>query len=243
MPADFEGLGDLSSEIRTLTIADGNGCARLFRYDEDRRALLLERLGRKLNDLGLPVRAQLEIICTTLPRLWNASTGNAQLQSGSDKGRWLADDIACAWEDLDRPCSARVIDRALSFAENRISRFDAERAVLVHGDAHGWNTLEDGMGSFKFVDPDGLIAEREYDLAIPMREFNDELLAGDAVQLGQERCRFLSQLTGTDVDAIWEWGFIERVSSSLLLKREGHEQLAQDFLTVAEQFAEANSSA
>ena len=231
MPAEFTSLGDLSNEIRTLTIADGHGCARLFRHDEERRALLLERLGRKLDDLGLPVQRQLEIICATLPRLWDASPGDVELQSGAAKGRWLADDIACAWDELDRPCSSRVID--------------VERAVLVHGDAHGWNTLEEHEGSsqFKFVDPDGLIAEREYDLAIPMREFNDELLAGDALQLGQQRCRLLSHLTGTDAAAIWEWGFIERVSTALLLVREGHAELAADFLAVAEAWATSNSSA
>ena len=212
MPIEFESLGDLSSEIRTLLLAGGNGCARLLRHNEERRVLLLERLGRKLNDLGLPVQSQLETICTTLPFLWDASTNGADLQSGADKGRWLADDIARMWEALERPCSVRVIDRALSFAENRIAQFDPERAVLVHGDAHGWNTLEASPGSsaFKFVDPDGLIAEREYDLAIPMREFNEELLEGDALSIGQERCRFLSRLTGTDANAIWEWGFIEQ---------------------------------
>src|SRR2546421_653648 len=82
-------------------------------------------------------------VCTTLERLWSLAPGEARLPSGAEKGRWLADDIARAWEELDRPCSARVIDRALSFAENRIAKFDVERAVLVHGDAHGWNTLEE----------------------------------------------------------------------------------------------------
>jgi len=238
MPAELEGLGDLSSEIRTLKIAGGHGCARLYRHDEDRRALLIEQLGRKLDDLDHPVQSQLEIICATLPQLWNASIGDVELWSGAEKGRWLADDIARKWEELDRPCSARVIDRALSFAANRIARFDPERAVLVHGDAHGWNTLEEHEGSsrFKFVDPDGLIAEREYDLAIPMREFNDELLAGDALAIGQERARFLSRLTGTDAAAIWEWGFIERVSSGLLCLQEGHD-FAQPFLDIAELWA------
>jgi streptomycin 6-kinase len=243
MPAEFDSLGDLSSEIRLLEIADGRGCARLLDHDGDRRALLLERLGRKLDDLALPVQVQLEIICTTLEGLWSLAPGNAELQSGADKGRWLAEDIARKWEELDRPCSARVIDQALAFAENRIARFDRERAVLVHGDAHGWNTLEESEGSprFKFVDPDGLIAEREYDLAIPMREYNDELLAGDAVRVGEARCRLLSRLTNTDVGAIWEWGFIERVSTGLLSLQEGHE-FAPRVLEVAEQWATARNS-
>jgi streptomycin 6-kinase len=238
MPAEFDSLGDFSSEIRTLMAAGGNGCVRLLRHDDERRAVLMERLGRKLADLGKSVQSQVEIICATLPQLWNASTGDVAFQSGADKGRWLADDLARKWEALGRPCSDRVVDRALSFAEHRIERFDADRAVLVHGDAHSWNTLEahDGASQFKFVDPDGLLAEREYDLAIPMREFNEELLAGDALSIGQERCRFLAQLTGTDANAIWEWGFIERVSTGLLCLQEGHD-FARQFLDIAEVWA------
>jgi hypothetical protein len=42
------------------------------------------------------------------------------------------------------------------------------------------------------VDPDGLLAEPAYDLAIPKREWNRELLDGDAARLGCERCAHLS---------------------------------------------------
>jgi len=237
MPADFDGLGVLENEIRVLSIADGHGCVRLLRHDDGRRALLLEPLGRQLNDLGLPVDAQLEIICTALQQLWAITLGaDSGLPTGAEKGVWLAEFITRLYDETSHPCPERVVERALTFAETRVAAFDIERAVLVHGDAHGWNTLEDRNGGFKFVDPDGLIADREYDLAIPMREFNDELLAGDALAIGQERSRLLSRLTDTDERAIWEWGFIERVSTGLLLEKEGHAQNAKDFLHVADRW-------
>jgi streptomycin 6-kinase len=47
---------------------------------------------------------------------------------------------------------------------------DDERAVLVHGDVHEWNALQAPGGGFKLVDPDGLVAEPEYDLGVLMRE-------------------------------------------------------------------------
>lgn len=43
--------------------------------------------------------------------------------------------------------------------------------------------------------PDGLIAERAYDLAIPMREWRADLLAGDSARLGRVRCQPLAALT------------------------------------------------
>ena len=55
------------------------------------------------------------------------------------------------------------------------------------------------------VDPDGLVAERELDLAISLREFTDERAAGDARALARSRAKLLAALTGTDPEAIWEW--------------------------------------
>ena len=50
------------------------------------------------------------------------------------------------------------------------------------------------------------MAERELDLAISLREFTDELAAGDARALARSRAKLLAALTGTDPEAIWEWG-------------------------------------
>jgi streptomycin 6-kinase len=213
------GPGTFVSELHTLLLADGNGCARVLEHDETRGALLLERLGRPLAELGLPVKAQIEIICATLQRLWSAAPDvpdGMPIPSGADKAGWLGEFIARTWEELDRPCSERVVARSLAFADSRQVAFDAERAVLVHGDAHSFNTLEDPPARrFKFVDPDGVVSERAHDLAISMREWNAELLAGDAVGIGRERCALLGRLTGVEPRPIWEWGFIERVSSGL----------------------------
>jgi streptomycin 6-kinase len=80
--------------------------------------------------------------------------------------------IETHWSSLGSPCSARAIELALSYAERRRRAFDPARSVVVHGDAHEWNTLRapSGASGFKFVEPDGVFAERAFDLAIPMRE-------------------------------------------------------------------------
>src|SRR5438552_16788892 len=115
------------------------------------------------------------------------------------------------WEELDRPCSLRAVDHAIACARSRIDAHDDERAVLVHGDVHQWNALAAGSG-FKLVDPDGLLAEPEYDLGILMREDPLELLEGDP----HTRARFLAARSGLDPADIWEWGVVERVSIGLL---------------------------
>src|SRR6185503_7609820 len=132
------------------------------RDDAERGALLLERLGRSLYELALPIAERLEILCSTAARVWRPAP-DCGLPTGADKGRWLVDSITTTWEELDRPCSERAVAHALACAARRIDAHDDERAVLVHGDVHQWNTLE-ADGGFKFVDPDGLLAEAEYDL-------------------------------------------------------------------------------
>ena len=69
-----------------------------------------------------------------------------------------------------------------------------------------------------------------------MRDWSHELLSGDALRLGQARCAFLSELTGVDERAIWQWGFVERVSTGLLLLQLGMEQAGSETLAVADRW-------
>jgi streptomycin 6-kinase len=71
-----------------------------------------------------------------------------------------------------------------------------------------------------------------------MREWTDELLAGDPLRLGVARCRRLATLTGVAEEPIWQWGFIERVSTALLCLHVGLEG-GREMLAVAERWARA----
>ena len=135
-------------------------------------------------------------------------------------------------EQLDRRSSERAVDHARASATHRIGAHDDERAVLVHGDIRQWNALEAGAG-FKLVDPDGLLAEAEYDMGVLMREDPLELLVGDA----QKRARWLARRCGLDATAIWEWGVLERVSTGLLATQIGLQPVGSQMLTVADRVA------
>ena len=217
------------NEITVLRLADGNGCVRLLRSDESIGALLLERLGPSLHDLGLPLTERLTILAAAASRVWRPAP-DAGLPTGADKGRWLVEFITETWEELDRPSSERAVDYALACAARRIAAQDDERSVLVHGDVHEWNALQAGDG-YKLVDPDGLLAEAEYDLGVLMREYPVELLAGDPY----DRARWLGALCGLDPVAIWEWGVIERVSTGLLCTRVDLQPIGRQMLAAADQ--------
>lgn len=229
IPRDFEAA---RNEITVLQLAAGDGCPRLFRHDRTRGALLMERLGRSMFDLSIPLLQRHEILCSTAARFWRPAP-DCGLPTGADKGRWLIDFITSTWELLDRPVSQRTIDHAVVCAKRRIVAHDDERARLVHGDLHQWNALESEDG-FSLIDPDGLLAEPEYDLGIIMRE--------DPVELLEEgpwnRAHRLARLSGLDPTAIWEWGVVERVSTGLLCTQIELQPVGRDMLATAQIVAE-----
>jgi streptomycin 6-kinase len=226
---------DVANEITVLSLAGGRGCVQMLRSDADRGAILLERLGRSLKELNLPIEMRHEIMCATVQDVWRPAP-DCGLPSGADKGRWLVDFISTTWEELARPCSERNVEYALDCARHRIDAHDDERAVLVHGDVHQWNTLE-ANGKFKLVDPDGLLAEAEYDMGVLMREDPIALLEGDP----RDRARWLAMRTSLDSEAIWEWGVVERVSTGLLCTKVGLQPVGRDMLRVADLVAVLDS--
>lgn len=215
-------------EFTTLELAAGGGCALMLRGDPEQSAMLLERLGPPLADLGLSPERQREVLCDTARQLWRPAATYG-LRTGAEKGRWLVEFITSEWEELGRPCSEQAIEYALACARRRIAGHDDERAVLVHGDIHEWNTLQAGSG-FKLIDPDGLLAEAEYDLGVIMRRDPVNPDEGDPL----EQARWLAERTGLDATATWEWAAVERLSTGLVCTRLDFQPLGRQLLRAAE---------
>jgi streptomycin 6-kinase len=220
-------------EITMLRLAGGQGCVGLLRDDAERDALLLERLGTSLYELGLPLSERLEILVTTVATAWRPAAGSG-LPTGAERARGHIDFVTTQWEELDHPCTEAAVDHALACAVRRMSAHDDGRAVLVHGDAHQLNALQvPGRATFKLVDPDGLLAEAECDLGVMMRNDPMELLDGDP----WSRAHWLAERCGLDATAIWEWGVVERATSGLRCSRIDLQPLGRQMLMVADRIA------
>lgn len=232
MPLDYDDIEAFRNSIIVHRLADGQGCARIYEHENDPPSMLLERLGRNLAELELGVDEVLEVVTSTLRSFWRPVDASCGLPSGADKAVWLSDYIVSSWAELGEPCDRAVIDRAIQYCEERAVAFDADRAVLVHGDAHGWNTVEAGDGTYKFVDPEGLVSDPAHDLSVPMREYNGPLLEGNTKRLVRARAELLAGWCAIDPEPVWQWGFIERVSTGLAGLRDFGDGSA--FLEVAE---------
>jgi streptomycin 6-kinase len=217
-------------EMTVLRLADGDGCARLLRSDLSRNAMLIERLGARLGESGLPAPQRRAILCAAAERLWRL-VPDSPLPSGAAKGRRLIDFITRTWAQLDRPCSKEAVAYAVDSAERRIAAHDAASSVLVHGDIHEWNALKAAHG-YKLIDPDGLLAEPEYDLGVIMRQ--DPIDPADP----RASARGLAHGTGLDETATWEWATVERLSSGLWCTRLEIQPLGRDLLRTADAVAQ-----
>jgi streptomycin 6-kinase len=245
LPPGIDGFAPFEQELHALQDAGGDPYARLICHDEERRSMLLERLGRPLASLGWPTDRQIAAITATLARGWRPAK-SGRLPSGAAKAKWLAGFITDAWPDLGEPCTERAARRAIGYAAERASRVDPGHAVLVHGDAHPSNVLAvpDGIDhsahpAFMLIDPEGLASEPAHDLGVVLRGWNEDLLAAHAAAVAFQRCEAVSRRTGVDPESIWQWSYIERVSTGLFLLRLGHEAEARSFLEVADRLGDS----
>ena len=80
------------------------------------------------------------------------------------------------------------------------------------------------------IDPQGLISEPAHDLAIPLRGWSTEL-ANEPTKL-VDWCHTMAATAGIDPVPIWEWAFVERVSTGLLLQQLG-DPVGEHYIAVA----------
>jgi streptomycin 6-kinase len=235
------GIDPARQELRILRAARGAGYARLICSDEVNNAMLLEKLGPRLDQLPLPIDQQIQIICAALGEAWMIPIDGPMLPTGADKASELAEAIQSHWDPLGRLCAPRTIERALGYVERRRRAFNPALSVFAHGDAHQGNTLvaPGSATGFKLVDPDGAFAERAFDLAIMMREWGQVMPRGDVLRLGRHRCCLLAEFTGTEQQPIWEWGLIQCVRNGLLLHRMGLNEPASVSLAMADAWSVA----
>jgi predicted kinase len=251
VPQGIDEFTPFERQVAALLLAGGDPYVGLIRHDEPRRALLLERLGQPMARLGWPASRQLEALAHTAARGWRSVPNDGRLPTGAEAARWHAGFLSSAWEQLARPCPEAAVDLAVRCAAAREAAFDPDRKVLVHGDVHEFNALQipgpvTAGRHFRLVDPGGLRSEPAHDLGViqarGVQGWLGELATTEpqqALDMVTGSCRIAGGLTGTDPAAIWQWAFIEMVSTGLLVLRLGRDEEAETFLAVAGKLAAA----
>ncbi len=255
IPPGIDGFTPFDRQLAALQLAGGDPYVGLIRHDVRRQALLLERLGRPMAALGWSASRQLKALSCTAARGWRPVVGNRKLPTGIEAARWHAAFIPSAWDDLAQPCSEAAVGLAVRCAAVREAAFDLSQAVLVHGDVHAFNALQARKSAranahFRIVDPGGLVSEPAHDLGViqarGVQGWLDELAASDpqqALEKMTRSCRHAGRITGIDPEAIWQWAYVEMVSTGLHVLRVGDHEEARTFLVVADKLAAATGNA
>lgn len=229
----------LSQQAAVLRAADGRGFARLYTYDGPRQALLLERLGAPLRTSGRAVTEQLRVLADLLRVAWQVPIEIApEVAAGDDKASGLHQLIVKFDEQLGGICPPAAKVQALAYAETRAAAFDPAACVVVHGDPHPDNALASlkDANSYRFVDPDGFRCEPGYDLGVVLRDWCAEFGAlerRDARVLARTYSSQLASHAEVDPDVVWQWGYIERVSTGLYATALGSPEVGHPFLETA----------
>ena len=178
-------------------------------------------------------------LCDALLEAWRPVPADLDLMTGAEKAHWLADYISERYAALAPPCPASLVEHARRLCAARAAAHSPARAVLAHGDPHANNLLAAGDGRWCFVDPDGLAAEREYDLGVIAREWSDAAFMADPARVHARRCANLAARTGCDAEAIGAWGEIERISSAFACFDIGLDAVGARLITAATALHEA----
>lgn len=235
----------LDTQLSTLVAAQGRGYVQVLAHDNPSGALLLESLGPPVDEFTDDVPGVLALTAETLIQAWQVPTKHRV--STQDPSEHKAAGLLRLVRDLAEYGAnwGGVVDQALSYARERFKARDSARQVLVHGDPHTGNLLRverarpGAETGYVFVDPEGFSCEPEYDLGVAARGWNTQLLAstnpGAALRAW---CEQLARATKTEAEAIWQWVYLERVSTGLYLAHHGLPHLGVPFLRVARRLLE-----
>ncbi|SDD46900.1 streptomycin 6-kinase [Auraticoccus monumenti] len=230
---------DLDDEARVLGLAAGRGLVGLRAHDPGRNALLLDELGPSLEAAVLPVEEKLEHLAAALTLVWEIpASALTPPGPGEDKASTLTRLVLDTDTRLGHPTPPAVLDLALEYAARRVAAHDPDRCVVVHGDPHPANALstapapgDDGL-AYRLVDPDGFLADPAYDLGVVLREWTGRLGERPRERL-EGWCTLLADRCRLDAQVVWEWAYLERVSTGLHVLDFGAERMGRRFLDSA----------
>jgi len=184
-------------EADALAFWDGDGAVRLLARDNERAAMLLERLepGTKLFEAGAD--KALEVITNLLPRLLRPA--GAPFRPLADEAAWWLSYLPDQWEASGRPFERRLLDAAVE-ALNELPPSQGEQFLLSQ-DLHAENVLAAEREPWIAIDPKPLVGEREFAAAPVVRAFE----LGHSKREVLHRLDVLTSELGLDRDRVRGW--------------------------------------
>ncbi len=229
------------TEREALRLFDGRGAVRLLDSDEERGALLLERLepGTKLAELcETDDEGATSVAVSVMLRLrrpaphahdfptvarWGEGFGRHRVNFGGATG----------------PLPARLFAEAEALFRD-LNDSSAE-PVLLHGDLHHENILAARRESWLAVDPKGVVGEAAYEVGALLRNPIGRILGWPNLsRVMERRVRQLSDELGFERERVRGWGLSQAVLAAVWSCEDGMRDHAQ-WIACAEAIAAVKS--
>ncbi|GLX67311.1 aminoglycoside phosphotransferase family protein [Paenibacillus glycanilyticus] len=216
-------LGVPSREIRTelaaLRLYDGRGSVRLLAEDEERGALLIERVepGLTLAESELGDEARTLAAAEVMRRLAVPAPDGGEFPSVADWAAGLAR-LRQRHGGGTGPLPERVVGRAEEVFRRLLD--GGRPLLLLHGDLHHGNILSSGHGEpgWLAIDPKGVVGEAEYG-TIPL--LLNQLPPKGQLEVIRRRVELLCGALGLDHARTLAWGFAHAVLSTAWCDEDG----------------------
>jgi len=157
---------ELRTEIDALRLYDGRGACALLDADEERGALLLERLRPGDTLQTLDDEAATAIAAAAMRAIWHPPPAGHRFPGVE---RWAAGlaELRPHFGGGTGPFPAWLVDRAEGlFADLLPSQAPA---VVLHGDLHHYNILRAERAPWLVIDPKGVVGEPAYEVGALIR--------------------------------------------------------------------------
>jgi streptomycin 6-kinase len=203
---------ELTSEINTLRLYDGQGACRLLEADAGLGMLLLERLQPGTMLVSLKDDDQATAIAADVMKMIHRPAPSLE---GFISLRGWFDELKKLRPRFNGG-TGPFPEKSFATAEGLIGKLFAEARpqVLLHGDFHHFNILLSGRG-WLVIDPKGVIGPAEYEVGpLLMNPYNVTLQESAAIRRTERRIAILSERLGFERERLRSWAICHSVLSS-----------------------------
>jgi len=173
---------EFQTEVGVLIEADGRGYCKLYDYDSHHFVLVEEKIG---NGIALSeeedLNRRLEKFTKLFKEIYRGDRCNVGIRLNLDKDMLRYKSYLAWYHSMARTISEMDEWQPLiEFMQRGKAYFDQlwlkyNQKVLLHGDFHYYNIMKDFNGSYKIIDPKGVLGDPFFDVARYMlNEFWDE---------------------------------------------------------------------
>ena len=210
------------TEREALRLFDGRGAARLIDSDDERGALLLERLepGTKLSELcETDDEGATDAAVGVMRSLRRPAPLAHDFPTVADWGGGFGGHRA-RFDGANGPLPARLFDEAETlFRELNDS---AAEPALLHGDLHQGNIIAARREPWLAIDPKGIVGEPAYEVGAMLRNPIDRILKWpNLARVMERRVRQLSDELGFERERVRGWGLAQAMLAAVWSCEDG----------------------